>query len=61
MARNGTSNRTGLPNGMVPFHQIADPQTRDAVMKLNENVAWLAKRLAALEKGVGNDNRQAAS
>lgn len=46
MARNGTSNRTGLPNGMVPFHQIADPQTRDAVMKLNENVAWLAKHPA---------------
>lgn len=44
MAQNGTSNRTGLPNGMVPFHQIADPQTREAVMKLNENVAWLAKR-----------------
>ena len=46
MAQNGTSNRMGLPNGMVPFHQIADPQTRDAVMKLNENVAWLAKRPA---------------
>ena len=46
MAQNGTSNRTGLPNGMVPFHQIADPQTRDAVMKLNENIAWLAKRPA---------------
>lgn len=48
MAQNGTSNRTGLPNGMVPFHQIADPQTREAVMKLNENVAWLAKRLAGI-------------
>lgn len=46
MAQNGTSNRTGLPNGMVPFHQIPDPQTRDAVMKLNENVAWLARRPA---------------
>lgn len=46
MAQNGTSNRTGLPNGMVPFHQIPDPQTREAVMKLNENIAWLAKRPA---------------
>jgi hypothetical protein len=49
MANNGRSNRTGLPNGMVPFHQIADPQTREAVMKLNENIASLARRLAALE------------
>lgn len=46
MAQNGTSNRTGLPHGMVPFHQLTDPQTRDAVMKLNENIAWLAKRPA---------------
>lgn len=44
MAVNGTSNKTGLPHGMVPFHQLTDPQTRDAVMKLNENIAWLAKR-----------------
>lgn len=46
MAVNGTSNKTGLPHGMVPFHQLTDPQTRDAVMKLNENIAWLAKRPA---------------
>lgn len=49
MAQNGTSNRTGLPNGMVPFHQIADPQTRDAVMKLNENIVHLARKYASLE------------
>ena len=49
MANNGRSNRTRLPNGMVPFHQIADQQAREAVMKLNENIAWLARRLAALE------------
>ena len=46
MAVNGTSNKTGLPHGMVPFHQIPDPQTRDAVMKLNENIVALAKRPA---------------
>lgn len=55
MAQNGTSNRSGLPHGMVPFHQIPDPQTRDAVMKLNENIAALARRLAALEAKVGKE------
>lgn len=50
MAQNGTPNRTGLPHGMVPFHQIADPQLRDAVMKFNENIAWLAQRLATLQE-----------
>lgn len=49
MAANGTSNRTGLPHGVVPFHQIADPQVRDTVMKLNENIVSLARRLAAAE------------
>ena len=44
MAQNGTFNKSGLPHGMVPFHQIPDPQTRDAVMKLNENIVALAKR-----------------
>lgn len=52
MARNGTSSRTGTPHGMVPFHQIPDPQTREAVMKLNENIASLARRLAAAEAKV---------
>lgn len=46
---NGGTVRAELPNGMVPFHQIADLQTRDAVMKLNENILALARRLAALE------------
>ena len=41
--------RTGLPHGAVPFHHIADLQTRDAVMKLNENVLALERRLAAAE------------
>lgn len=50
MAQNGTSNRTGLPHGIVPFHHIADPQTRDAVMKLNENIVWLARKMAAHEQ-----------
>lgn len=53
MAANATSSKSGLPHGIVPFHQITDPQTRDAVMKLNENIAYLARRLAALETGNG--------
>jgi hypothetical protein len=53
MVKNGTSNRTGLPHGNVPIHQIPDPQTREAVMKLNENILALARRLAAQEKNNG--------
>ena len=39
----------GTPHGAVPFHHIADPQVRDAVMKLNENILALERRLAAVE------------
>lgn len=46
---NAATVRTGLPHGAVPFHHIADLQIRDAVMKLNENVLALARRLAAAE------------
>lgn len=52
MATNGTSSRTGLPHGVVPFHHLTDPQVRDAVMKLNENIASLARRLASAEAKV---------
>lgn len=55
MAQNGKSNRTGLPHGMVPFHQIADPQLRETVMRLNENVTCLARRVVALEKRIKNE------
>ena len=46
---NAATVRTGLPHGTVPFHHIADVQVRDAVMKLNENVLALARRLASAE------------
>lgn len=39
----------GTPHGAVPFHQIADLQVREAVMKLNENILALERRLAAVE------------
>lgn len=58
MAQNGTSNRTGLPHGMVPFHHLADPQMRDTVMKLNENIVWLARRLLAAEEKLKNPERR---
>lgn len=45
----GATVRAGLPHGAVTFHHIADLQVRDAVMKLNENVLALARRLAAAE------------
>lgn len=43
------SKRGGLPHGSVPFHFIADQQAREAVMKINENILALHRRLAALE------------
>ena len=58
MAANGTSNRTVLPHGIVPFHQIPDPQTRDAVMKLSENIVSLARRLAAAEAKIERMERR---
>lgn len=50
MDANATARRTGLPHGIVPIHRLTDPQTRDAVMKLNENIMALERRIAALEK-----------
>lgn len=50
MAARAADRGAGLPHGAVPFHHLADPQVRDAVMKLNENILALAKRLAALER-----------
>lgn len=32
------------PHGIVPFQNIADVQVRDAVMKLNENIMFIAKK-----------------
>lgn len=55
---NGTANRSGLPHGMVPFHQIADAKAREAVMKLNENIASLARRLAAAEAKIKERERR---
>ena len=37
---------TGLPHGSVPFHFIQDQQAREAVMKLNENILWLARQMS---------------
>lgn len=54
MSNKKTKGRTGLPHGLIPIHRIADPQTRDAMMQMNENMAWLARKLAALS---GNDRR----
>ena len=41
-----------LPHGAIPFANIRDPQTRDALMKLNENMRSLDKRLKAAEEAV---------
>jgi len=50
------ANRNGLPHGTVPFHHLTDAQVRDVVMKLNENIQALARRIAALEAKAGKEN-----
>lgn len=47
---NESTRRSGLPHGIIPFHHLADANVRDVVMKLNENIAALDRRLAAVEK-----------
>ena len=42
--------KSGLPHGTIPFHHLADANVRDVVMKLNENISALERRLAAVEK-----------
>lgn len=41
-----------LPNGRIPFEHIANPQTKDAVMKFNDNIASLAEQVKALQLAV---------
>ena len=43
---------TVLPNGQIPFANIADMQTREAVMKIGENIVSVAKRVAELESRI---------
>ena len=38
-----------LPHGKVPLVAIKDRSTRDAVMKLNENIVSLSEQLAELQ------------
>ena len=47
MSKNVTTKK--LPHGAIPFAQICDPQTRDALMKINANQRLLDKPLAAVE------------
>lgn len=39
-----------MPHGTIPFAQVRDPQTRDALMKINENMRSLDRRLKAVEE-----------
>lgn len=40
----------GLPHGAVPFENVASfPQVREVIMKLNENILHLEKRVKELE------------
>lgn len=41
--------KRSLPNGSVSAAGIKDPAAREAVMRLNENIACLAKQLAELQ------------
>ena len=57
MSKNVTTKK--LPHGTIPFVQIRDPQTRDALMKINENQRLLDKRLAAVETATRELQRRA--
>lgn len=48
-----------LPHGTIPFAQIKDPQTREALMKINENMRSLDRRLKTVESAVRELQRRA--
>ena len=48
-----------MPHGTIPFAQIKDPQTRDALMKINENQRALDRRLKAVEAAARELQRRA--
>ena len=48
-----------LPHGAIPFAQIRDPQMRDVLMKLNENIRALDRRLVAAESATRELQRRA--
>ena len=41
-----------IPNGRVPFEHNANPQAKDAVMRLNDNMAALAEQVKTLQLAV---------
>ena len=48
-----------LPHGTIPFEQVRDPQTRDALMKINENIRALEKRQRTAEAALRELQRRA--
>ena len=48
-----------LPHGTIPFAQIPDAATRDAVMKMNENMRALEHRLKVAETALRELQRRA--
>lgn len=42
--------RLGLPNGSISSQSVTDAQTRELLVKMNENIVSLAKRVAVLEE-----------
>ena len=47
------------PHGAIPFAAVRDPQTRNALMKLNENMRALDRRLKVAEAAVRELQRRA--
>ena len=45
-------NEQPMPHGTIPFAKIRDPQTRNTVMQLNENMQSLHHRLRAAAAAV---------
>lgn len=48
-----------LPHGTIPFAQIHDATLRDAMMKLNENIGLVSRRLKTVEEAVRELQRRA--
>ena len=52
------SARRVIPHGQVPFADIGDANVRDRIMKLGENDAAIASRIASLETEIENLKRK---
>lgn len=48
-----------MPHGAIPFAAVRDPQTRNALMRINENMRSLDRRLKSVEMAMRELQRRA--